>query len=742
MCNNGKLLVANKQDNITVENMGQEINTHYPEYAPVMNKNKDVLIFTSRNNGNTGGKFHHDNKAFEDIYMSTFSGNSWSNASKVDSTNKIFSGKINSKYHDAAISYSLDESKFYLYRKNNVWVSELSGGKYQDPKQLGKTINNGDHQPSAFLTPDGKTLFVTSNRQEGGFGGRDLWKSSLKEDGTWGELENLGPNINTEFDEDAPFLTSDGKVLFFSSNGHNTMGGYDIFKSVLQDDGTWSKPENLGSPINTPADDIYYIQDEAEEMAYFSSSRMGGYGDMDIYGASLLCKNIPNTEVRGVILAAETYAPVKAKFTVYNTKNNEQVGTFESDPRNGKYLLILPPDNTYRLEFIAEGFEAERAHREEFTIPRQCEYYQLFQEVYITRIKNDENLDIAQEAKFNNAMFDIKKEATDLYGLNDFESKVVTENTATISGNIIHTEKQKASEVEIMLLNSNNEIVRSQTTSTNGSFAFAGLDTNETYRLVLNEESLQQSFYGNNLTEWNNSVIAKGNIAIQKISPTGQVLMTEPLISNQLLLVNKTNSIVSTSNTDKAGNFTLENVTKYSGEQPNFVYKLHNQEEDAVYSLFIRNLDENSDLLYTQVIDRIDFKTPTKPSDIIAFENIYFDFDKHFIRDKDKDIMKKIANYMSSNPQAKIVIMGHTDWYGTDQYNMALSKRRATSAQKYLQDNNIAQNRVKLEWYGESRPAVPNADPNGKDLPENRQLNRRCEFKIQMSDMAYITISY
>ena len=741
MCNNGKRFYSNKDDSIIIENMGEQINTIYPEYAALINKNKDVLISTSRRNGTTGAKVHHDNKLYEDIYVSVFDGTGWSLASKIDSTNDFFSGKINSKLHDAAICYSHDESKFYLYRKNMIWVSELKNGMYQDPVPLEKTINSGDHQPSVFISADEKTMIVTSTQETGGFGGRDLWKSVLQEDGSWSKLENLGPEINTAFDEDAPFLTRDGKTLFFSSSGHNTMGGYDIFKSTIRKDGTWGRPENLGVPINTPADDIFYIQDEASESAFFSSSRTGGYGDMDIYSAALRCRNIPNTEIRGVILAAEDYSPVKAHFTVYNTKTGEQVGTFESDAKSGKYLAVLPPENTYRLEFTADGFEADRSHFQEFTIPRQCEYFQLYQEVFMTKLKNDKQQLIAQEAKFNNAMFDIKKEATELYGITEMgKTKSSSANTQTLAGKIMHTDEIMASEVTIMLINGTNEIVRSQTTALNGSYKFTDLDTNQTYRLAVVEEDLKKSFYGKNTTQWNNDIVANGQVVKNLIDAEGFAGKERRVADQEILMVGKNMKIVSTARTDANGQFKLDNVNRFTGESPTFTYKLDEVEEEVVFALFVRNLDENSDLPYTQVIDRIDFDVP--PAEKVAFSNIYFDFDRYFIRDKDKDIMKKVANYMKENTESKIVIMGHADWIGSDEYNMNLSKKRALSAQAYLADNTISQNRIKLEWYGESRPAVPNADPNGKDLPENRQLNRRCEFKIQVSETAYISISY
>src|SRR5690606_38322888 len=134
--------------------------------------------------------------------------------------------------------------------------------------------------PSISLSNDNKTLFFVAIRKDG-FGGKDIYSATLNEQGEWDKVKNLGENINTLYDEDAPFLSNDGKTLYFSSRGHDGIGGFDIFKSELIN-GNWSTPINLGIPYNSPADDIFYIQ-TTENEGYFASSRKNGWGDMDIY---------------------------------------------------------------------------------------------------------------------------------------------------------------------------------------------------------------------------------------------------------------------------------------------------------------------------------------------------------------------------------------------------------------------------------------------------------------------------
>ncbi len=150
MCNNGKGYVGSTRKDISVINLGDKVNTIFPEYAPVITKDESLMLFTGRKVGSTGGKFYNDDKYYEDIYITTFDGENWVEATKADSTNKYLSEKINSKWHDAAISFSADENKLFIYRKNDVWVSERNNGKWQEPIRLNKNINSKGHEPSAY----------------------------------------------------------------------------------------------------------------------------------------------------------------------------------------------------------------------------------------------------------------------------------------------------------------------------------------------------------------------------------------------------------------------------------------------------------------------------------------------------------------------------------------------------------------------------------------------------------------
>jgi tetratricopeptide (TPR) repeat protein len=213
MCNNGVSLQENKaNENVTAENIGGRINSRYAEYGQVVNSKSDALLFTTRDRENTGDKLYNDNKKYEDIYISTKKDRKWVSKVNVDSANHFFSSKINTKKHDGVIGFSDNDEKLYIYQNNGVLVSTKKDGKYGKPVEL-KTVNSTGREPSAFLTKDGKTIFFSSSRK-GGKGGLDLYYATQQSDGSWSEPVNMS-NLNTTLNEDAPYLSNDGKELFF-----------------------------------------------------------------------------------------------------------------------------------------------------------------------------------------------------------------------------------------------------------------------------------------------------------------------------------------------------------------------------------------------------------------------------------------------------------------------------------------------------------------------------------------------
>ncbi len=422
----GKELVK-KPVNVFIDNLGPSINTKYPEYNPVINADESVMFFTSRRDNTTGGKKDpQDFKYFEDIYTSYNVGGDWNLA--------INPGKpMNTELHDATVGLSPDGQTLLIYRGDNggdIYSCKLKGDKWSRPDELPKTINTKFHESSASFGPDGRTLYFVSNKP-GGYGGHDIYVSKMNEKGKWGEAVNLGPVINTEYDEEGVFMHPDGKTLYFSSRGHNTMGGFDIFKSVYEN-GKWSEPENVGYPINTAGDDLFFVLSASGVHGYYSSSKAGGYGEQDIYLITILgdfkpvisnsednllasrtkpvketviepsldLKTNKVTLLKGTVMDDLTSAPLGASIELTDNVKNEVIATFESNSTTGKYLVSLPSGVNYGITVKADGY---LFHSENVDIPATTGYNVIEKDIRMKKVE------VGSKIVLNNIFFDFDK---------------------------------------------------------------------------------------------------------------------------------------------------------------------------------------------------------------------------------------------------------------------------------------------------------------------------------------------
>lgn len=269
---------------VIVENLGENINSPFPEYVPIVIGEDSMLLFTARRKDNVGGKIDYkDEKYFEDMYISERKGNMFAMAQKFEKDRKYTQGLENTENHEALVNLTYDGSHLITFKQSSLWISDLKGDKWGPAKRMHENINMGNYQTHATMTEDGKQIFFTSNSKDG-FGELDIYTCDGDGKGNWGPARSLGPEINTQYAEDSPQISKDGRVLYFSSRGHNGMGGYDIFRSEYVA-GAWTSPVNLGTPVNSSADDIFFRLTDDGDIGYFASSREGGYGDMDIYKA-------------------------------------------------------------------------------------------------------------------------------------------------------------------------------------------------------------------------------------------------------------------------------------------------------------------------------------------------------------------------------------------------------------------------------------------------------------------------
>ncbi len=256
-----------KPVSFTEENLGPLFNDDKSNFNPVISADGKTFAFM------VALKF------YDAIMLSKLVGNKWSPpvniTPELQTEGDIYISCLSS---DGKILYLSKDDNY----NSDIFTSTYDGTTWGQTVKLNKNINTKYWESHGFVTEDGEQLIFASDRP-GGFGGLDLYLSK-KVNGDWGPPVNLGPEINTQFNEDRPFLINNGKILFFSSQGHSTMGGYDLFRSELQSNGLWSKPSNLGYPINTPDDNIFFMPVENGNAGYYSTNKdPAGEGKEDIY---------------------------------------------------------------------------------------------------------------------------------------------------------------------------------------------------------------------------------------------------------------------------------------------------------------------------------------------------------------------------------------------------------------------------------------------------------------------------
>jgi len=280
MCNTGKNLVAHPID-VTFENMTKIVNTPFEEYNPMISADGKTLAFTSRRKGNMGGFIPELGVYTADIFSTMWRDTIWTKARSVGAT-------VNSDWDEESVGMTHDGNQLIIYFDNmeffgDLGISMLKGRNWQKPLMMSPTINTKSIENSACLSNDGQVIYFSSDRKDGQ-GMSDIWFCIRQTTGEWSTPQNLGPTINSKYDDTDPYITLDGKTLYFCSKGHESMGGFDIFYSNY-DSGTakWSEPKNLGYPINNADDQTSFSMTGNERTAYVASVRAEGLGDRDIY---------------------------------------------------------------------------------------------------------------------------------------------------------------------------------------------------------------------------------------------------------------------------------------------------------------------------------------------------------------------------------------------------------------------------------------------------------------------------
>ncbi len=416
-CNNA-IELSKKHSNVIISNMGEGVNTKYAEYAPVFAPYDSVVFFTSRRPSEFNDrKVPYDKDYYEDIYYTSYKLGKWYKAA-------LFPAPVNSKANDASVAISPNGRQILIRRGYNQGTFLLSKynkekSKWSKPKPAIKKINgNKSDETTLTFSHDSLTVYFVSNRR-GGVGGKDIWmtkRSSITNSG-WSKPVNLGDVINTPYDEEAVFIADNDSTLYFASKGHNTIGGYDIFRSYLLPDGRWTEPENLGLGINTPEDDWFIFVNSDGRTGYFSSRGHDGegMGDFDLYDfffytpkelftfdspvpllayfaepvneitleSPVPIKTMRLTVVKGTVTDYETGKPLNARIEITDNQTQKVIQTITTNATTGEFMVMLPSGKNYGMSVNAQGY---MFHSENFDIPQASGYNEIVKDIKLMPI--------------------------------------------------------------------------------------------------------------------------------------------------------------------------------------------------------------------------------------------------------------------------------------------------------------------------------------------------------------------
>lgn len=351
-------------------NLGSNVNSEWDESLASITADDGMLVYTVGR-----PRDEHTICAFcqteQDLYYSKREADVWQPRS-------AFGQPIRTGYNEGAQCISPD-GVYLLYTMCNadygmgscdLYWSKKMGSKWSRPRNFGAPVNTNAWESQPSMASDGKTIYFVSSRP-GGFGGMDIWKTTMTAEGSFTAPENLGAAINTPGDDAAPFIHSDGRTLYFASNGRVGMGGYDLFYATMQPDGTWGEPKNLGYPINTAADEINIFINTVGTMAYMASDKEGGQGGLDLYCFELDDNLRPNpvTYIKGRVKDSESEQPLEAAVEMVDLNTRQPLTSTKSDAQTGEYLACIQTGSNVLLNvsapgypFYSENFQIEKSY--------------------------------------------------------------------------------------------------------------------------------------------------------------------------------------------------------------------------------------------------------------------------------------------------------------------------------------------------------------------------------------------
>lgn len=348
-------------------NIGPGINTADPEYFPTITVDGKTILFTRRiNDSRVSGPFQEQ----EDFYISHLSENNiWIKADPMPEN-------INTVNNEGAPTIAADGRTLifvgcpdasgtdYGTGRNgrgscDLFITKRIGSRWQNPVNIPGALNTANWETQPSLSSDGKTIyFIRGVRGQGGARSSDIYTSTMLDDGTWSTAKKLPDHVNTPDEEESVLIHPDGRTLYFASRGHKGLGGLDLFVTRMDDNGNWTRPENLGYPINSQSDENSLMVSPDGEIGFFASNREGGFGDLDIY-YFVMPEHLRPTKTLyfdGIVYDATNRAPIPGRFQLIDLKTGKEVIRSEADKVTGEFMVSLPVNREYALNVEYPGY--------------------------------------------------------------------------------------------------------------------------------------------------------------------------------------------------------------------------------------------------------------------------------------------------------------------------------------------------------------------------------------------------
>ncbi len=651
-----------------VNNMGPTVNSNFDEYAAVLFPDNEMFLYTTRRPERMPEKPVDRTSYPERIHMAEYQYGSASESSSVK--------RLNATFNTSVAGANVTDGTLFYYtgkvRSGSIRQAYVSRNLKKSSRVKGATDSRAFQITSLTVSNNGDAFFVANRR--GGEGGMDIWQARKTGKKSYRKARNMGASINTPFDENAVYVTPDGTTLYFSSNGHPGLGGFDIFRSRKQEDGSWSLPENLGYPINSAADDLFYFPAQDSLTFFLASNRSGGFGGLDIYKITKDTR-IPFV-VWGEVTDGQTGAILQARIIVLDADQDKPLLFEGLDPETGEFYIELEDKGNFLIRAEANGYNSLtvplsnplKRHdriRNDFKLERLLYPYTLWGKIYDNSTENP----VQAEIQFRTAGAD---------------SVIYRAYSDSHSGNYSITFADKAD----MIM----EIIATDYFTHTEKLALKNAKGSELHLDIALTRSRIPYTVSGVVTDKNSGQPVAARLFITE---SGE---DNPFAQTRTTAVNGRYSLT----VEEKGPFLLEvNAEGY----------------------FFANIPFTFNADSTNIIKNIELQRMATGARIVV-ENILFSSGNATIRAESYPDLNRLARLLIENQDVRIEVSGHTDNVGSATLNKRLSRSRAQAVKNYLVSQGVDGNRIEFEGYGFDKPIAPNTTPQG------REANRRVEIEV------------